>query len=107
MIRRPPRSTLFPYTTLFRSEQVLQQLPAVRERGRDQLDQRLGIVRGDVLAGERGAEQRRGPPRRPGARPAHPPATPFRPPASPPPGPPAPPPAPGGGGAPPDTWRSP
>src|SRR3712207_7740790 len=23
MIRRPPRSTLFPYTTLFRSEQVL------------------------------------------------------------------------------------
>src|SRR5258708_33079793 len=27
MIRRPPRSTLFPYTTLFRS--VLQQLPSV------------------------------------------------------------------------------
>src|SRR5256885_9972601 len=27
MIRRPPRSTLFPYTTLFRSEQ-----PAVRDR---------------------------------------------------------------------------
>src|SRR2546430_12377716 len=25
MIRRPPRSTLFPYTTLFRSSQVLQQ----------------------------------------------------------------------------------
>src|SRR5256885_15883586 len=25
MIRRPPRSTLFPYTTLFRSEQVLAQ----------------------------------------------------------------------------------
>src|SRR5256885_10999968 len=24
MIRRPPRSTLFPYTTLFRSEQVAQ-----------------------------------------------------------------------------------
>src|SRR5256884_5759462 len=59
MIRRPPRSTLFPYTTLFRSEQVLQQLPAVRERGRDQLDQRLGIVRGDVPAGEGGAEQGR------------------------------------------------
>src|SRR3712207_8333117 len=25
MIRRPPRSTLFPYTTLFRSNQVLQE----------------------------------------------------------------------------------
>src|SRR3712207_8624639 len=25
MIRRPPRSTLFPYTTLFRSEKVLEQ----------------------------------------------------------------------------------
>src|SRR2546421_11504299 len=27
MIRRPPRSTLFPYTTLFRSEMELQALP--------------------------------------------------------------------------------
>src|SRR2546430_3954431 len=26
MIRRPPRSTLFPYTTLFRSEEVLSRL---------------------------------------------------------------------------------
>src|SRR5260370_28279454 len=25
MIRRPPRSTLFPYTTLFRSHEILQQ----------------------------------------------------------------------------------
>src|SRR5256885_4791952 len=34
MIRRPPRSTLFPYTTLFRSEQVplsVNPLPAVKE----------------------------------------------------------------------------
>src|SRR5438552_5859244 len=32
MIRRPPRSTLFPYTTLFRSEQVLHaQTPFLRE----------------------------------------------------------------------------
>src|SRR2546422_6959790 len=33
MIRRPPRSTLFPYTTLFRSEfrdQILQRWKAVR-----------------------------------------------------------------------------
>src|SRR3712207_7931970 len=32
MIRRPPRSTLFPYTTLFRSEQGLKVIPnAVRD----------------------------------------------------------------------------
>src|SRR5260370_12614136 len=30
MIRRPPRSTLFPYTTLFRSERLLREAPAVR-----------------------------------------------------------------------------
>src|SRR5690242_21214183 len=29
MIRRPPRSTLFPYTTLFRSEDAVQQFAAV------------------------------------------------------------------------------
>src|SRR2546430_11409438 len=28
MIRRPPRSTLFPYTTLFRSEEVARELAA-------------------------------------------------------------------------------
>src|SRR5258705_9033082 len=31
MIRRPPRSTLFPYTTLFRSELTLATHPAVLE----------------------------------------------------------------------------
>src|SRR3989441_8212088 len=30
MIRRPPRSTLFPYTTLFRSERGAQRLPGGR-----------------------------------------------------------------------------
>src|SRR3989454_12851412 len=30
MIRRPPRSTLFPYTTLFRSDEVTLTLPAER-----------------------------------------------------------------------------
>src|SRR5207248_6557026 len=30
MIRRPPRSTLFPYTTLFRSNMDLHNLPAPR-----------------------------------------------------------------------------
>src|SRR2546427_8338343 len=38
MIRRPPRSTLFPYTTLFRSELVLIRRLAVR----DHLAQVLG-----------------------------------------------------------------
>src|SRR3712207_8879688 len=57
MIRRPPRSTLFPYTTLFRSlalevDQVLQHLV----RGRDH--PRVGLeatLRGDEL-GELGGE---------------------------------------------------
>src|SRR2546426_4522953 len=30
MIRRPPRSTLFPYTTLFRSEYAVNFLPKIR-----------------------------------------------------------------------------
>src|SRR3712207_9443152 len=29
MIRRPPRSTLFPYTTLFRSDSLFSQVPRV------------------------------------------------------------------------------
>src|SRR5260221_9693863 len=33
MIRRPPRSTLFPYTTLFRSQQVERSADRRRERG--------------------------------------------------------------------------
>src|SRR3989454_12353917 len=37
MIRRPPRSTLFPYTTLFRSERLRGHLPEAVAR-----DQRLG-----------------------------------------------------------------
>src|SRR3712207_8349690 len=41
MIRRPPRSTLFPYTTLFRSETVEHRL-VVGERGvdRDEIGER-------------------------------------------------------------------
>src|SRR5437867_12928423 len=34
MLRRPPRSTLFPYTTLFRSEDDQRRLPRL-SRGRD------------------------------------------------------------------------
>src|SRR3989441_11328199 len=33
MIRRPPRSTLFPYTTLFRSERVRDHVPPPRHLG--------------------------------------------------------------------------
>src|SRR5687768_17742141 len=32
MLRRPPRSTLFPYTTLFRSVRRTQKLPVASER---------------------------------------------------------------------------
>src|SRR2546422_2683793 len=39
MIRRPPRSTLFPYTTLFRSQDALQ-----RGRGADDLLEHRGAV---------------------------------------------------------------
>src|SRR2546429_6889092 len=35
MIRRPPRSTLFPYTTLFRSRRSWVALPARTERATD------------------------------------------------------------------------
>src|SRR2546422_4673113 len=43
MIRRPPRSTLFPYTTLFRSRDVLRQ--AKRQRaGRGDAHQRSGAA---------------------------------------------------------------
>src|SRR3712207_7138141 len=45
MIRRPPRSTLFPYTTLFRS---------VPHAGRlvGQLDERLAVVEAGVHVGD-------------------------------------------------------
>src|SRR3712207_7042293 len=46
MIRRPPRSTLFPYTTLFRSDLVEQVL----------LDERLGIEVAQVEVLETRAE---------------------------------------------------
>src|SRR5256885_2410115 len=54
MIRRPPRSTLFPYTTLFRSR-PRQQLRQLRPRDADDLSRRAGRVR------ERAEEIERGP----------------------------------------------
>src|SRR5256885_14892030 len=56
MIRRPPRSTLFPYTTLFRSEQrdaaeAMDGMIAVTELASRQLARRqqLQSARGDVI----------------------------------------------------------
>src|SRR5258707_8375832 len=42
MIRRPPRSTLFPYTTLFRS--------GLMQRGRDDVERLLAAQLKDVFA---------------------------------------------------------
>src|SRR5256885_12904528 len=38
MIRRPPRSTLFPYTTLFRSSPLAPGVPSMREIGAGAVD---------------------------------------------------------------------
>src|SRR3712207_9029577 len=40
MIRRPPRSTLFPYTTLFRSEEIKKNLDALNSRA-DNMEERI------------------------------------------------------------------
>src|SRR5689334_23903301 len=54
MIRRPPRSTLFPYTTLFRSGHhrvvVVEDLAAVRRVHVAGLQTRLQVAAGGVLA---------------------------------------------------------
>src|SRR3712207_8275259 len=54
MIRRPPRSTLFPYTTLFRSDQQVEgDVPALCVGGRGE-EQRAGQRDGDHrVAGDR------------------------------------------------------
>src|SRR2546426_2777413 len=58
MIRRPPRSTLFPYTTLFRShppERDRQVLPAIRRSAADAAQGHRG---GGRPRGGRGADGR-------------------------------------------------
>src|SRR2546425_7226623 len=47
MIRRPPRSTLFPYTTLFRSAEVTEPPLIVREGLRDCRDDRTPLPDGE------------------------------------------------------------
>src|SRR5260221_2189934 len=55
MIRRPPRSTLFPYTTLFRSRFPIEQIVADRRGNADDFH-RLPVVVGR-LAGTRGVAE--------------------------------------------------
>src|SRR3712207_7821609 len=58
MIRRPPRSTLFPYTTLFRSHAVLHGLPPAVLLPHDRRDRRGAPPRGhrDGHAGRQRAD---------------------------------------------------
>src|SRR3712207_8949656 len=65
MIRRPPRSTLFPYTTLFRSAAVGNQVPAEADddghEDQPAADQRGGGVWSLGLLDDRRARHYRGP----------------------------------------------
>src|SRR2546422_9823846 len=62
MIRRPPRSTLFPYTTLFRS--MMSRVAELREQWRTQnkpeLDIGIGLNTGVASVGNMGSELRYG-----------------------------------------------
>src|SRR5688572_32619207 len=60
MRRRPPRSTLFPYTTLFRSDQS----PEQRRRARESYD----LLGDDVARRGQGAGRRAGPGHQPDVR---------------------------------------
>src|SRR2546426_8916965 len=64
MIRRPPRSTLFPYTTLFRS-------PAESERGGLEGHLRRLARQGEPGAGPLGTDRDRARRRRPGGEQVH------------------------------------
>src|SRR3712207_7194608 len=44
MIRRPPRSTLFPYTTLFRSRLLIQRLAGQSEQPGERLDHAANVA---------------------------------------------------------------
>src|SRR5258708_40369440 len=53
MIRRPPRSTLFPYTTLFRSP------PPSRPKNRERCERRDGFLRlGEAARPESGRDRK-------------------------------------------------
>src|SRR3712207_9055107 len=56
MIRRPPRSTLFPYTTLFRSDRTRRLVAAATDRGGPRHDRHDGRRPGAVREGRGGGE---------------------------------------------------
>src|SRR2546430_7828709 len=61
MIRRPPRSTLFPYTTLFRSEMqsaMAEFNKSLAEQGLPRLAMGAGVSTGRVIVGDAGAHDR-------------------------------------------------
>src|SRR2546427_9926598 len=58
MIRRPPRSTLFPYTTLFRS--VVTTIDTIKEEGLLANAEKVGAVIRDALAEVHGITEIRG-----------------------------------------------
>src|SRR3989442_6360679 len=58
MIRRPPRSTLFPYTTLFRS--LVEQMPRRQRRAKPERPRRQQhVLRGGIDGGPGRARRRR------------------------------------------------
>src|SRR3712207_7734659 len=66
MIRRPPRSTLFPYTTLFRSRSEHQREAGLHRAWVREAERRLELRRRGRARGGRGGEMhRRAPHRRP------------------------------------------
>src|SRR5205807_9074234 len=56
MIRRPPRSTLFPYTTLFRSHHGADQRPPLRRGQFFQRDSAQGFRQGEGECGVDGGD---------------------------------------------------
>src|SRR5690348_17913362 len=60
MIRRPPRSTLFPYTTLFRSSSCALMVGGCGSRDRSYYQERPGTTGDDTrgLAGQSDADRR-------------------------------------------------
>src|SRR3712207_7207852 len=69
MIRRPPRSTLFPYTTLFRSSGDPAADPPVAPTGPAATPDPAGtLARARLTSGERRAHRRRPPPDRKSTR---------------------------------------
>src|SRR3712207_7660870 len=58
MIRRPPRSTLFPYTTLFRSEELAHRCDRIVDLGEKTRPQ-CGIAHRRHLLGKRSGADRR------------------------------------------------